>query len=128
MSRDRLVRVSDLIKEVLGETLVRETKDSNIGFLTITSVKVSPDLHNATVYFSVLGDEDKQNKAQDYLNRASGYLKGILSREVRLRYNPDLKFVLDKGINFSMEIENILKEIDAEEVSPESEEQKEQEE
>lgn len=128
MSKDRLVRVGDLIKEVLSENLVRRTKDSDMGFLTITNVKVSPDLRYAVVSFSVFGDEGQQARVQDYLDKSSGYLKGVVSREVRLRNNPDLKFVLDKGISFSMNIESILKEIEAEEGPLDTEEKEDKEE
>jgi ribosome-binding factor A len=105
----RTEQVADLIKEVLSELLEREVKDPQMGFVTLTDVEVTPDLRNARVYFSVLGDEAAVQESQAALERAAGFLRRELSRRLTIRYVPELHFVLDRSVERSQRIADLLR-------------------
>ena len=110
MSKMRLHRVSELIREVLGD-IMKKIKDPRIGFVTVTGVDVSPDLSSARVFVSVLDEGEKREKAIEGLNSAAGYIRRELGREISLRKTPKLTFIFDEGIERGMKIINILNEI-----------------
>ncbi len=112
----RTEQVADLIQEVLSELLEREVKDPQLGFVTLTGVEVAADLHNARVYFSVLGDEAAAQESRAALERAAGFLRRELSRRMTIRYVPELYFVLDRSIERSQRIADLLRQ--AQEPSP----------
>ena len=105
----RTEQVADLIKEVLSELLEREVKDPQMGFVTLTDVEVAPDLHNARVYFSVLGDEEAAQESRAALERATGFLRRELSHRLTIRYVPELHFSLDRSIERSQRIADLLR-------------------
>jgi ribosome-binding factor A len=92
---ERMRRVDEAVREVLGDALAHELKDPRVGFVTVTDVKTSPDLSQARVYVSVLGDEDAVAASLDGLRSAHGFLQGRLGDELRLKRTPTLAFVHD---------------------------------
>jgi ribosome-binding factor A len=94
MESQRVRKVQKLTKEVLGEA-IGELKDPRIGFTTITSVKVTRDLHLARVFVSVLGDEAAQAETMEGLRSASRLLRIELGRQMRAKFTPELVFELD---------------------------------
>lgn len=110
----RADRVGRLIKKVLSEVIVRQIKDPRLAMTTITSVKMSPDLKFARVYFSVAGDEKKKEEAIEGYRHAIGYVKRILARELGLRYMPELRFFYDDSFDYSSHIDELLKSIQTE--------------
>lgn len=94
MESQRVRKVQKLMKEVLGDS-IRDLKDPRIGFTTVTSVKVTPDLRMARVYVSVFGDEKAQEETLAGLESASSHLRAELGREVRTRFTPELVFEMD---------------------------------
>ncbi|MFL9475263.1 ribosome-binding factor A [Acinetobacter baumannii] len=100
----RLKRMADSIQRELSELIRQELKDPRLGGLvTISGVKVSPDLGYADVYVTVMGRElsDDQNEVAhretlDILNKASGFLRQELSRRIKTRITPRLRFHYDK--------------------------------
>lgn len=111
MIPDRIKRVNEACKEALGEILQREVKDPRIGFMTITNVEVSPDLQQAKVWVSILGDEEETKEALEALEKAKGFLRKELGRRVRLRYTPQLKLYLDRGAEISEKVQGILRDL-----------------
>jgi ribosome-binding factor A len=111
MASRRTVQVGKLIKEELSGLLQREVKDPGLGFVTLTEVKVSPDLRSAQVYFSVLGDEAVAEESLSVLRRAAGFLRSELAGRLALRYIPELNFVLDRSIEHGQRIESLLRQI-----------------
>ena len=95
--RRRLDRVEDLLREVVSEVM-REVKDPAVGsvLLTITGVRVSPDLSHARFLVGVVGPTELRQASIEGLNRASGFMRRELKREVRLRRIPSLTFELDE--------------------------------
>jgi len=111
----RTHRVGELIREELSEIIQRELKDPRIGFVTITGVDVSPDLRHADVYISVLGSEKQKKESLKGLQSSSGFLRKELSKRVRMKYFPELKFQFDPSIERGMRIERIIRKLHKEE-------------
>lgn len=109
--RIRPHRVGEQLKKELSDILQRELKDPRIGFVTITGVDVTGDLQQATVYFSVLGNDADFDDTLDGLEQAKGFIRSELGKRIRLRHTPELLFKLDESIRYGNRIEKLLKEV-----------------
>lgn len=89
-------RVAQQIQRALSELIRRDVRDPRLGMVTITEVRMSPDLGYAQIYYSVLGAE--RATAQKILNAAAEMLRGPLGRALKLRHAPELRFVVDELI------------------------------
>ena len=110
MSNRRMRKVNEILREVIADECRRLT-DSRIGFLTITGVSASPDLRNATVYYSVLGDERAQNDAAAALAGAASRIRAAAGGQVRMKYIPALHFQPDPAVEHGQRIEGILRDL-----------------
>lgn len=117
MSSQRADRVGQAIRDELSQLLTRHVHDPGIGFITLTRVKVSPDLQAARVYYTTLGDEQAQRETAKALKRASPFLRRQLGQRIRLRRVPELEFFYDESIAQGDRIEQILQELKAEAAS-----------
>jgi ribosome-binding factor A len=105
----RTEKVNELMRDVLSEIIQREVHDPRIGFLSVTDVKVAPDLSSARVFISVMGDEDQQKDSMTALQRAKGFIRTELARRIRtLRHTPDLIFKLDDSIKTGIRVHELL--------------------
>ncbi|MEX2393847.1 MAG: 30S ribosome-binding factor RbfA [Actinomycetota bacterium] len=95
MATRRTQRVGENIREVLGELIQRQVKDPRVGFVTITAVRVTPDLSKAHIYYTVMGDEREQRNTEAGLESARPFLRTETARRVRLKTTPELEFHLD---------------------------------
>jgi ribosome-binding factor A len=95
MAQDRMRRVDEAIRHVVGDALARDIKDPRVGFVTVTDVKTSPDLRHARVYVSVLGGDDERESTLAGLRSAHAFLQGRIASELHLKNTPTLDFVLD---------------------------------
>ncbi len=106
----RQLRVGEEIRHVLAQVLARtgfrdpDLQDVN---LTVTEVRISPDLKQATVFIVPLGRADGR-VAVAALNRASGYVRGLLGQSVRLRFTPRLSFEYDDSFDQAQRIDTLL--------------------
>ncbi|MEW6009236.1 MAG: 30S ribosome-binding factor RbfA [Candidatus Omnitrophota bacterium] len=107
----RAERVGQEIKRLISEIIRDEIRDPRIGFITITDVELSKDLRDANVYFSVLGSKEQEKKSIEGINQASAFIRKLIGERIKLRFNPQLKFKLDRSIAYGMKIEKMLKEI-----------------
>lgn len=108
---NRMERVNEEFKRELGKIIDQDLKNPNItGLISVTKVKVSPDLKTARVYISILNSKSKKNTLQA-LKNAVGYIKSELAKRIVLRYTPDIIFELDESMEYGAKIDNILKEI-----------------
>ncbi len=107
----RSEKVAEAIHEMVSELLVKGLKDPRIGFVTITGVKVTDDLHLATVYFTVIGSDAEKKATEQGLNSARGFIRKEMGKTLRMRYVPDLLFRYDASVEYGARIETILKEI-----------------
>ncbi len=103
--------MAEEILHACSELLRSEVKDTELGFVTLTYAEVSPDLKNATVLYSVLGDEAQQEKTAKILGRLQFQLQGEVGRRLKLRYTPRLIFRKDETAERADRIERLLKEI-----------------
>ena len=106
-------RVADQIRSELALLLTREVQDPGIGFVTLTRVRVSPDLQQAHVYYTALGDEKSRRNTELALARATGFLRRQIGARLRLKRTPELTFHYDESIAGQDRIEQLLSEIQA---------------
>jgi len=107
-------RVGEEIRQELSLMLAREVHDPGIGFVTLTRVKVSPDLQVARVYYTIIGDERARRETRKALDRANPFLRRQLAARVRLRRVPELHFQFDESVEKQDRIERILLELEQE--------------
>jgi ribosome-binding factor A len=107
-------RVGDQIQAELASLLTRQVHDPGIGFLTITSVKVSPDLQQARVYYTTIGDDKARRESARALDRATPFLRRQVGQRLRLKRVPELTFFYDESIEKGDRVERILQELQAE--------------
>jgi len=106
-------RVADRIRRILADAIRADLRDPRVGFVTLTDVKLSPDLKYAVAYVSILG-EDAQDESLLALNRATPFLRRALARRGGLRSTPRLRFVTDEVIERGARLERIFDELQAE--------------
>jgi ribosome-binding factor A len=106
----RMRRVNELMREVIGSAIATELEDPRIGFVTVTSVDTSPDLRSAKVYVSVLGDEADREASLAGLRSSHGVLQSAIARETRIKRTPTLTFHYDdtpeRGVRISRLLED----------------------
>src|SRR5688500_3084031 len=107
---NRMRRVNESLRQVLSEGLL-DLKDPRIGFVTVTGVKTSPDLRQATVYVSVLGGEKKRVATLAGLEAAHGVLQARISRELRLKRTPTLTFEYDHAVEQGVRMSKLIDEL-----------------
>lgn len=113
MATRRQHRVAEQIHRELSLLLMREVRDPRLSDVTITEVRVTPDLLIARIYFSVLGDSTQQQEALVALDHANGFLRTQLAGQVRLRFAPELVFELDTSAEYGRRIDELLDEVTA---------------
>lgn len=104
-------RVADQIRSEIAALLTREVHDPGIGFVTLTRVHLSPDLQQARVLYTLLGDEKARETTAKGLTRATPFLRRQIGARLRLKRVPELKFVYDDSIAGQDRIEQLLNEI-----------------
>jgi ribosome-binding factor A len=95
MASNRALKVADRIKEVVAQTLESRVKDPRLGFVTITDVRVTGDLQQASIFYTVLGDEAAHVGTAIALNSAKGLLRSEVGQALGLRITPSLAFFQD---------------------------------
>ena len=110
MSSHRIDKVERLIKEEISLIFLQKINDPEIGFLTITQVKVSPDLKQAKIYFSVL-EKEKRVLVMDKIESKIKFIRSELSHRISLKFTPELKFFLDDRLDYVEKIENLIEKI-----------------
>ncbi len=109
----RLARVNELIKREIANYISTKYRSEAIRW-TITTVEVSPDLRNATVAYSVIGEEIHAREAQQFFRKHAGEIRKEVNRFVILKYSPKLQFVRDLGIERGNRVMEILDELEKE--------------
>lgn len=104
-------RVADQIREELAGLLTRSVKDPGIGFVTVTQVRVSPDLGTARVYYTCLGSDADRRRCAKALGRAAPFLRRQLGGRLRLKRLPELHFQFDESIERQDRLERLLHEL-----------------
>ena len=101
-------RVGEQIRQELSQIIAQQVHDPGVGFITLTRVKVTPDLQLARVLYTVMGDDKQKKETVKALERAIPFLRRLIGSRVRLRRVPDLQFFYDESIEHQDRIEQIL--------------------
>jgi len=107
-------RVGEELRQALAELLAREVHDPGLGFVTITRVRVSPDLQIARVSYTSFGDDKARTDTAKALGRATPFLRRAIGQRMRLRRVPELTFHFDESVENQAKIEKILLELEEE--------------
>lgn len=110
MSSRRIAKVAEAIREIVSTVVLFELKDPRVRNVTVLRAEVSPDLRNAKVYVSVMGDEKTQSLTLHGLNSARGFIQSKIADRLQTRYTPVLRFVSDPGVKLSVETSAIIRE------------------
>jgi ribosome-binding factor A len=111
MTIKRSDKIAEALHELISGLLVKGVKDPRIGFTTITAVKVTDDLHLATVFFTVIGDDAEKKNSEQGLNSARGFIRKEMAKTLRMRYVPDIIFKYDDSVDYGRRIDSLLDEI-----------------
>lgn len=112
MASTRMQKVARLLKEELSRIIREEVNDPRLGFISITDIELPPDLHVARVFISAYGTPEEQASSMAVLERAAGFLRGELSRQIDMRYTPELRFQLDTSLERGARVFELLHEIE----------------
>jgi ribosome-binding factor A len=110
MSGERMRRVNESIRQVIGDAVASDLKDPRVGFVTVTDVRTSADLSHARVYVSVLGEPRERSETLDGLRSAHGYLQRRISGELHLKRTPTLEFSYDDTTDRAMRLDELIEE------------------
>lgn len=106
---DRMRRIDEVMRKVIGSAIATELEDPRIGFVTVTSVATSPDLRSARVYVSILGgDEEDRAETLKGLASSHGKLQSAIAREVRIKHTPTLTFYYDDSLERGVRLAHLL--------------------
>lgn len=111
MDYKRSDRVGDLLLELVSELLSREVSDPRIGPITLTGVEVSKDLRRARIYFTLMAAEEGRTEVLAGLKSATGFIRGKVAKELKLRLVPTIEFVYDESRDQARRIEDLLKQV-----------------
>ena len=109
----RARRLAERIQVIVAETIERRIKDPRMGFITITDVRVTGDLREATVFYTVLGDTAEQSDTADALESARGMLRTEVGRQTGIRHTPSLAFVADAIPETARHLDDLLRQAQA---------------
>ena len=110
MASIKIERLNHAIQEEISMILMREIKDTNIKFVTITGVDTTSDLSYAKVYYTVLNRE-KLEETKEALERASSFIRTKLAERIEIRHTPELRFIYDTSIQYGEHIDQLIEEI-----------------
>ena len=98
-------RVQVQLKREISKILHEDLRDPRIGFVTVMRIDLTGDLRYAKIYFSVLGDDAKQESSVEGIESAAGYIRRLIGERLKLKFVPELSFRLDKSIEYSVNLE-----------------------
>lgn len=110
MSEQRARRLAERIQVIVAEMLERRIKDPRLGFITVTGVRVTGDLREATVFYTVLGDSTEREATAAALTSATGVLRSEVGKQTGIKFTPTLTFVADAVPENAQHIEDLLRE------------------
>lgn len=105
----RARKLADRIREIAAETLERRVKDPRLGFVTVTDARITGDLRDATVFYTVYGDEEERAATAVALEKAKGLVRSEVGRRTGVRFTPTLEFVADAIPENAANIDDLLR-------------------
>ena len=106
----RIDKVENLIKEEVSLIFLHKLNDPAFGFVTITTVKVTPDLKLAKIYISVF-EKEKREIVLEKVRATTGFIRSELASRIKIKFVPELKFFLDDTLDYVEKIEGLIKKI-----------------
>jgi ribosome-binding factor A len=110
MSSHRVDKVERLIKEQISYILLHKMQDEELGFITVTDVKVSADLKIAKIYLSVF-QKERRDFVLNRVNLRLGHIRSELAHRIRIKFVPELKFFIDNTLDYIEKIEGLINEV-----------------
>jgi ribosome-binding factor A len=110
----RLEKVNEVVAEAISEIIEHDLRDPRKGLITVTGVRVSPDLKSALVSVTTLGDEAAKREMVRVLEHASGFIRSELGRRVRLKFTPELQWTIDNSVEYGQRIDEVLRRLEEE--------------
>ncbi|MFI0354121.1 30S ribosome-binding factor RbfA [Actinomadura sp. 9N407] len=104
----RARKLADRIQQIVAEMLERRIKDPRLGFVTVTDTRITNDLRDATVYYTVYGTEDEQAGTAAALESAKGVIRSEVGKQTGVRHTPSLTFVIDSVMENAAHIDDLL--------------------
>lgn len=92
----RARKLAERIKVLVAEALSSAVKDPDLGFVTITDVKVTPDLQHSTIYYTVYGSDEEKKQSAEIIERNRGVIRREVGHNLNIRLTPTVEFVLDE--------------------------------
>ncbi len=108
-SEARQRRMADRIKVIVAEMLETRVKDPRLGFITVTDVRVTPDIREASVFYTVLGDDEARLETAAALESAKGIIRTEVGRQTGVKFTPSLTFIPDAVPENAMHVEELLR-------------------
>lgn len=105
----RRFKVQDLIRDEISIIFLRDIKDPELGFVTVLRVEMTEDLRYAKVICSIYGTEKDKERTLRALKRSKGYIKFLLGKRIRIKYMPEIEFVMDDSEEKLRKLEELLK-------------------
>ena len=109
MGNPRYSKVAEQIKVIVAEMLDRRIKDPRLGFVTLTDVRLTGDGREATVFYTVLGDESERVASGAALASAKGLIRSTVGKQLGMKFTPTIEFVLDAVPETAAEMDALLK-------------------
>jgi ribosome-binding factor A len=108
MSSPRVRKVADRIQVVVAEMLERRIKDPRLGFVTVTDVRVTGDTQNASVFYTVMGEDDQLASTAAALESAKGLIRSEVGKQLGMRHVPSLEFIHDALPESARHLDDLL--------------------
>lgn len=109
MANLRAHKVGEQMKKELSDIIGKRIKDPRVGFVTVTGVDVTGDLQQATIYITVLGNDEQKEETIDGLSKAKGFIRSEIGKRIRLRKTPEISFAFDESIEYGNRIDTLLR-------------------
>jgi ribosome-binding factor A len=108
-SEARQRKMADRVKVIVAETLEKRIKDPRLGFITVTDVRVTPDIREASVFYTVYGDEESRASTAAALESAKGVLRSEVGKQTGVKFTPTLEFIPDAIPETAAHLEELLR-------------------
>ena len=104
-------QVAEELRKIVSMILLEDLNEPRMGFITITRIELTDDLRFARIFYSVLGDDAQKESTREALEDNSGFIRRLVVERINMKYAMELKFEVDKSIEHSFHIDELLKKI-----------------
>lgn len=111
MTSRRQLKAAEAIREVISTSILTEVRDPRVQGVTVLGVQISPDIREAKVFVSVMGDQEERARSLEGLHSSAGFLQARIASRIDMRYTPKLVFCFDQGAKNIATVASILNKI-----------------